>query len=361
MRVRSAQRVAEDVRRACRVAGGPVAVERAVVGPLRAAVPFDAWCVLTVDPATVMTTGGFHEEGLPAEHLGHLAEIEARGSDALALADLARGRGNAATLNGATGGRPERSERYRDILVPSGLAYEMRLLFRSGRAVWGAMVAFRGSDVADFSPAEIALAGQATTGVADIMRREMVLAEITHRPMPDGPGLVLVSGDLERVSCTEAAEQLLAEIDDGLDPRSGLPFSVVVLARRVLASGPVRSRLRTRRGRWLTLHADRTADQASIIVEPTRPVEVAAIVADAYGLTRRERTVVRLLACGHSRHEIARGLAVSPHTVDDHIKHVYAKLGARSRAELTYRLFFDQYVPRIQDQVPLGRTGWFLD
>jgi DNA-binding CsgD family transcriptional regulator len=130
-----------------------------------------------------------------------------------------------------------------------------------------------------------------------------------------------------------------------------------------LSAGPLRSRIRGRSGQWLTLHAERLIGdppQVSIIIEPSRPVEIARLVADAYQLTARERDIVRLLASGYSRHEIARLLALSPHTVDDHIKRVFGKLQVRSRSELTYRLFFDQHAPRIQSDVPIGGSGWFL-
>jgi DNA-binding CsgD family transcriptional regulator len=89
-------------------------------------------------------------------------------------------------------------------------------------------------------------------------------------------------------------------------------------------------------------------------------VEIAQLVADAYGLTRRERDVVRLLASGHARHEIAVCLHLSPHTVDDHVKRLFGKLDVHSRSELTYRLFLDQHAPRIHDGVPVGGSGWFL-
>ena len=69
---------------------------------------------------------------------------------------------------------------------------------------------------------------------------------------------------------------------------------------------------------------------------------------------------MQLLSTGHSRADIARLLVVSSHTVDDHIKRVYSKLGVRSRPELTAKIFFDQHIPRIHHDVPVGGTGWFL-
>ena len=179
--------------------------------------------------------------------------------------------------------------------------------------------------------------------------------------------MLLLSAELDPQHITPTAQRWLTAIEDGVDPGRELPYAVVTLATRALggarSKGSLRSRIRARSGQWLTLHAELLPGdppQVSIIVEPSRPVEIAQLVADAYQLTARERDVVRLLACGYSRHEIARLLALSPHTVDDHIKRVFGKLQVRSRSELTYRLFFDQHAPRIYSEVPIGGSGWFL-
>ena len=65
---RSPEAVREEVRRACRTGPDPLAVQRTVAAALPAAVPFDRWCGLLLDPATLLTTTGYHEEGLP-EHV----------------------------------------------------------------------------------------------------------------------------------------------------------------------------------------------------------------------------------------------------------------------------------------------------
>jgi DNA-binding NarL/FixJ family response regulator len=51
------------------------------------------------------------------------------------------------------------------------------------------------------------------------------------------------------------------------------------------------------------------------------------------GLTAREVDVLRLVAAGRSNPEIARELYVSEATVKTHINHVFAKTGARDRAQ----------------------------
>jgi HD-GYP domain-containing protein (c-di-GMP phosphodiesterase class II) len=50
------------------------------------------------------------------------------------------------------------------------------------------------------------------------------------------------------------------------------------------------------------------------------------------GLSEREVEVLRLVADGLSNREIARRLHVSPRTAEHHVQHIYAKIGASSRA-----------------------------
>jgi pimeloyl-ACP methyl ester carboxylesterase/DNA-binding CsgD family transcriptional regulator len=51
-------------------------------------------------------------------------------------------------------------------------------------------------------------------------------------------------------------------------------------------------------------------------------------------LTRRERDVAELLACGHSNRGIAERLFVSERTVDNHVHHILNKLGFDSRVQV---------------------------
>jgi DNA-binding NarL/FixJ family response regulator len=50
-----------------------------------------------------------------------------------------------------------------------------------------------------------------------------------------------------------------------------------------------------------------------------------------YGLTAREREVLRLLIEDHTQKEIADALFISPHTVDTHLRNIYRKLEVHSR------------------------------
>jgi len=51
-----------------------------------------------------------------------------------------------------------------------------------------------------------------------------------------------------------------------------------------------------------------------------------------YGLTDREREILHLLVEDHTQKEISEKLFISPHTVDTHLRNIYAKLQVHSRS-----------------------------
>ena len=172
---------------------------------------------------------------------------------------VARHPGRTATLSEATRGQLAISQHYREVLRPSGLEHELRLLFRLDAGVWGALIMFRGLDAPDFSPAEADLLERATSGVATAIRREMVITETAQPHDVDGPGLLLLSDALDPVLVTQTARRWLIEIEDGVDPGREIPYGVVTLAARALAGAPPQDRCEqdTNPHRpWLTLHAE---------------------------------------------------------------------------------------------------------
>ncbi|MGH3146523.1 MAG: response regulator transcription factor [Rubrobacter sp.] len=62
---------------------------------------------------------------------------------------------------------------------------------------------------------------------------------------------------------------------------------------------------------------------------------------NAYGLSAREREVVKLVLRGSSTKQISRSLYISESTVQGHLSHVFEKSGVKSQRELLKRLFLD--------------------
>jgi len=86
-----------------------------------------------------------------------------------------------------------------------------------------------------------------------------------------------------------------------------------------------------------------------VIVEPAHPARIGPLLMSAYGLTNREQDVTRLVLQGESTAAIADRLVVSVHTVQQHLKSVFEKIGVRSRRDLVGKVFFSYYEPRLRD------------
>ncbi len=100
---------------------------------------------------------------------------------------------------------------------------------------------------------------------------------------------------------------------------------------------------------WLIVRASLMGDgTVAVLLEAARPAELAPLVADAYGFTDTERRVTELVAQGLSTKQIAARLHVTTYTVQDHLKSVFTKSGARSRGDLVARLFFGHYAASLR-------------
>ena len=55
-------------------------------------------------------------------------------------------------------------------------------------------------------------------------------------------------------------------------------------------------------------------------------------------MTAAEESVAKLVAQGLTNREVAERLFLSPHTVNSHLRHVFAKLGINSRTKLAHVL-----------------------
>jgi DNA-binding CsgD family transcriptional regulator len=77
----------------------------------------------------------------------------------------------------------------------------------------------------------------------------------------------------------------------------------------------------------------------AVIVEVPQPPALAPLIVQAYGLTDREREVMRRMLQGLSTKEIAAALGISSYTVQEHFQAIFDKVGVRSRRELVGHVF----------------------
>jgi DNA-binding CsgD family transcriptional regulator len=331
---------------------------------VRRAVPVEGWCGFTFDPATLVKTTGVHESGVAPALLGLLLELEYQHGDANRFADLVRERRPAAVLTDRAS-----STRFHEVLRPSGYGHELRLVLldhtpglagsgprsaptRLARAggperpasearAWGGFVFLREPGSPPFTAAESRFVATLGRRLARGVRR--ILLGAAHPPddLPAHPGLLFLDERYQVTTSTAGTDALLAGLLDHDAARGALPTAVyAVAASATRGPAPASVRVPTRAGGWATIYGWRLTDpdRIALSIEPSRPEAVTALALDGYGLSTRERQVVELLLAGRSTREVATDLYLSPHTVRDHIKTIFAKTGVRSRPELTAAL-----------------------
>ncbi len=106
---------------------------------------------------------------------------------------------------------------------------------------------------------------------------------------------------------------------------------------------------------------DDVRGRVAIVISAAREPEIANLIAQAYGLSAREREVTGFVLRGSSTQEIAAALHVTPYTVQDHLKSIFEKVGGRSRRELVAQLFLQQCAPRLSAGASPGAGGWFSE
>jgi DNA-binding CsgD family transcriptional regulator len=375
MNVRSAERVRQEILRLCHAGLDSRTFRVESVRRLRRLIPVDASFFATADPATLLFTSAVVDDVL-AQATSQFVENEFLKDDSVKFVSLARASSPVDSLGVATKGELVRSPRYQEILEPMDLGDELRAALVVGSKCWGFMCLHRERSSSNFTPAEAAFLAKLTPHLAEGLRTTLLIGDArVASPQPDGPGLLLLADDLSLVAITPAAEAWLAEVAKYAWRGSlELPDAVYAVAARLLSlergGGHAqpdlmpRTRLRTASGRWLVLHASRlrAADaegRIAVIFEEARPSEIAPLIVDAYGLTKREGEITRLVLRGLSTAEVSGELHITPNTVRDHFKSIFDKIGVRSRRELVGQVFAQQYQPRMATGQEPDADGWF--
>jgi DNA-binding CsgD family transcriptional regulator len=318
---------------------------RGVIDVLRPVIGFGRWCWPLTDPGSCVSTSGIAEFDLWSQ-LPRIAALEEHG-DILSKPDLARAPRVSISVSVATGGELGRSTRWSECLSPFGVGDELMTICRDRHGAWGSVELMRDSDDPPFTEADMNFLHDLSPLLAALIRSG---SEATSPALRDddqlSPATLLVDAQLRPTNWTAAFRQWLRELPTGAGvvPPAVYELGTRVLVRREKTTDlPASVRIRTRSGHWAVLEAaaleGATRERAAAItIRRATSDEIFDILVKTYDLTRRERQLVALMLDGLATKQLAAALNISPHTVQDHLKGIFAKTHLRSRRELVSHL-----------------------
>ncbi|WP_169083772.1 helix-turn-helix domain-containing protein [Paenibacillus sp. PL91] len=344
-------------RQLLKLASAPLSLQvyrESAISHLREAVPFAAACFTSVDPNTLLSTGASTEAAVEAIH-HQLFEYEYLHKDFNSYEQLVQAITPAATLSEETGGQLERSGRYRAVLLPAGFGDELRAALLCEDACWGFLTLFRKADEPLFHMQERMFIASIAPLLAKSLKKISLALPLTDaNGMMEEPGILVLSGQLTIMASNQAAHHWLSalrnmeQVDDDI-----LPRPIRAVCSRALAQAGTGARakekwakvcIRLPDGRYLSIRASKLEDilgtiQLAVALEAAKPSDILPLIAEAYGLTAREKQILERIIRGFSTKELARSLHISAYTVQDHLKSIFAKTGFSSRRELMWELF----------------------
>jgi DNA-binding CsgD family transcriptional regulator len=304
-------------------------------------VPAELTCWASLDPDTAvissMTSGVTR---IPAQYEPLLATYEYDGAEPNTFAELAQRPEPVARSSDLPRRDREGSGRLNEVWRPLGLVHELRAVFRVDGTCWGAAGMVRRGD---FSDREVEFVSSVAPSVASATR---VAARCGGRRGRAEPAIVVVGPDGERAA-TAAVRSWRDELDEIAPGRFAVMLRAVVVGARASAGGTFRARVRDVAGGWILFQASRLISgqddgETVVTIDRASGAELLGVLFAAYGLTSRERDVCHEVIAGRSTSDIAARLAISAHTVQDHLKSVFGKLDVRSRGELVAKLRPDE-------------------
>jgi DNA-binding CsgD family transcriptional regulator len=300
---------------------------------VRRVVPYDMGGWMTLDPDSLLSTGAVRT-GKTSPLVRQLWANEIETADLNNFPALARSGESVATLRSACDEQLDASPRYQ-LHVDSGLADEARIMLPgSDGSPWGAACLHRAHGSRPFSADEQRFLSTVAAEIGAALQRSLARRPETSS-LPAAPGVVVLGPDLEVVAKTAEAQQFL-----DLLPGESDATLYCLAAGQTAGTRAARVRVRLRDGRWLLLYAahlpgaPESSGGVAVVLERAPRADVASVLLRLHGLSAREQEVTRLLWQGLATDAIAKALHISRHTLRDHVKAVFAKVGVASRSEL---------------------------
>jgi DNA-binding NarL/FixJ family response regulator len=247
-----------------------------------------------------------------------------------------------------TGGRPERSLVWRELLCTYNVKDVASMAFRDRFGCWGFLDLWRVGTDRHFDDQDAAYLTAIAPQVTDALRRAQAhtFQARPAREVHKGPLVLVLAPNLELRAQTAETEPYLralvpTEADRGIIPAGAYNVGAQLLASEAgVDTHLARARVHLGGGTWLSFRAARMAgnDQPdgniAVTIEAVYPPERLSLYCRAHGLTRRETELVTALAGGSDTRQLARDLHVSENTVQDHLKAIFAKTETGNRRTL---------------------------
>src|SRR3954454_17356533 len=186
-------------------------VER-VADELRAAMPVHGLFMAATDPDTLLGLGAGIAFDLPDSVCGPFWEYEFEVPDFNKFSELASGPRQVVDLHAATGGRPERSARWRELRTLMDSDAELRATFNAGGRSWGLLQLNRAGAAHGFGDEEVAFVETIAPVVGRALRLSLI-SQPAGSPAGRGPGMAIVDADYRLVSATPEAVRWFEELE----------------------------------------------------------------------------------------------------------------------------------------------------
>jgi DNA-binding CsgD family transcriptional regulator len=257
-----------------------------------------------------------------------------------------------ALLRAATGERRERSLVWREMLASYGVNDVASLVFRDRFGCWAFLELWRTDSGARFTDAEAESLTAIAPPVTEALRRCQARTFDLVAPAPDrtGPVVLVLSPQLEVRAQTAETDLYLRTLVPPDADQPPVPSGAYNVAAQLLAvetgvdDHPASARVHLSGGTWLTLRAARIGgavppdeQDIAVTIENTSAAERTAVFTRAFGLSAREAELLSHLVAGSDTHLISQRMFLSEHTIQDHLKSIFAKTGTRNRRTLLVR------------------------
>ena len=228
---------------------------------------------------------------------------------------------------------------------PVGIGDVALAACRDALGCWGWIEAYRDGADRPFEPDDVQLLADVGPSMGSALRRRAMNPGNGSVVEPMPPGVIVLDEDLEAVSWTAGAKAWMdllpsAKVFEMLGILPSVLYPAATLARSG-KTAQAHARQQAIDGRWVMIEAapleGRTEDEVAITFRSATASETSDLLWRVYALTGREREVVELVVAGLETRAIAERLFISAHTVQDHLKSVFEKVGVHSRRELLAR------------------------